>query len=98
VPRRVLAPQRGALVKSPGGLPFLSHPRRSLVDGFGFSITLRLHAFLLCRAYRAEDGLAARVYVNVFDGHFLLRALTLQLPHRACLIDVKRVQRVALSI
>jgi hypothetical protein len=26
-PARVFAPQRGALMKSPGGLPFLSRPR-----------------------------------------------------------------------
>ena len=39
VPILVLAPHRGALLGSPGGFPFLSHPRRFAWGSFSFFLT-----------------------------------------------------------
>jgi hypothetical protein len=53
VPRRVRAAQRGAFVKSPGGFPFLSQPRRLLLCSIfcrGFS--LFMGSFSLFKKFR----------------------------------------------
>jgi hypothetical protein len=85
-PRRVFAPHRGALEKSPGGFPFFNQPRRFA----GGLILLFIATPLLLlgppgtlllgppgtlgagRRYGADDGLTALVDMDVFDGHFRL--------------------------
>lgn len=73
MPRRVLAPHRGAVLGSPGGFPFFSHPLRG---GIGCSFDFIFVIF--CRslsttvvAYGADDRLAAVTDVYVTDHHLL---------------------------
>jgi hypothetical protein len=63
---RVLAPQRGAFEGSPGGLPFLSHPRRV---AWGSSSVLAMLP-PLARAPAdspSDDCLTARTHADVLD-------------------------------
>ena len=71
VPFRVLAPHRGAVLGSPVGLPFLSHPRRC---AWGSSLVLVLIPTSTPTSgvtYRANDGLATAMNMDMLDFHFL---------------------------
>jgi hypothetical protein len=72
VPRRFLAPHRGALLKSPGGLPFFSHPRRL---SWGCASTLAVISPPSLVVHRPHNGLAALVDMDVLNRDFLLSAL-----------------------
>jgi hypothetical protein len=76
VPLRVLAPHRGAVLGSPVGLPFLSHPLPCtegslLVISFLSSLPASL-LWALSLVNGTHYGLAATVYVYMFDGKVLL--------------------------
>jgi hypothetical protein len=67
VPFRVLTPHRGAVLGSPAGLPFFSHPRR-----FAWGSMIAISFSPLPRvvdscSHRANNGLAATMYVYVLD-------------------------------
>jgi len=71
-PCRVLAPHRGAVFGSPGGLPFFSHPDpllRSRFLFFGFIVAAHVSGIVL--AHLAHDGLTAFMDLHVFYDHFL---------------------------
>ncbi|MBA7491564.1 hypothetical protein ES702_02112 [subsurface metagenome] len=73
-PFRVLAPHRGAFIKSPGGLSFLSHPLRfswGLALSFIFIPSPRLPAF-----YMPYYCFPSAVDVDVFYCYFLFHHLT----------------------
>jgi hypothetical protein len=72
-PRRVLAPQRAALAKSPEGLPFRNLPRRC---SWGFkSWQIRDSA-----RYKSAYSLAAAAWLSLSHSHKRLQALTIHHP------------------
>jgi hypothetical protein len=81
VPRRVFAPHRAARVGSPGGLPFLSQPRRA---SWGVAFRLPFTPTPTPRSvHRSHNGLPALVDVNMLHPYPLLARFALQpLPHR----------------
>jgi hypothetical protein len=85
VPFLVFAPQRGAILGSPGRLPFLSHPRspQNLLVATGFFL---FPAFLTIGNRReilvdgANNGLRTAVHVDMFDGTALFSVASMLLP------------------
>lgn len=70
VPRLVLAPQRGAVLGSPGEFPFLNQlPRGSWGRSPVFFVILPPTHL---RFDAADNRLPAMVHGNVLNGHFLL--------------------------
>jgi len=66
-PFRVLAPHRGALLGSPAGLPFFSHPRRFAWGSLIAISLIPLPPVVASCSHCAHNGLAATMYVYVFD-------------------------------
>jgi hypothetical protein len=69
VPLRVLAPHRGAMLGSPTGLLFFSHPRRF---AWGSLLVFLVIPTPRCTVvYGPNNGLTAAVNMNVLDSHLL---------------------------
>src|SRR5579862_5593291 len=83
VPRRVLAPQRGALFGSPGGFPFLSHPLRGGKSGSGGLLCDVICRFILrtCMAHIAYNRLAAGNIDITFNHHLLASPPSVRKPY-----------------
>jgi len=75
VPFHVLAPHRGAVLGSPGRLPFFNHPRRFAWGSLIAIFLIPLSPALTCCRDGAHYGLAATAYVDVLDGTVLFAAV-----------------------
>src|SRR5208283_3979975 len=75
VPRRFFAPHLGALVKSPGGLPFFNHPRRFSWGCVSALVIIPTPSPFALGVHRPDNGLPPLVNVDVLNRYFLLRAL-----------------------
>jgi hypothetical protein len=62
-----MAPHRGAVLGSPAGLPFFSHPRRFAWGSLIAISFIPLPPVLASCRHCAHNGLAATMYVYVFD-------------------------------
>lgn len=71
-PLRVVAPHRAAVLGSPVGLPFFSHPRRFAWGSLLVFFVIPAPCPGVRVVYGSHDGLAAAMNVHVFDGDFLL--------------------------
>ena len=89
VPRRVLAPHRGAELGSPGRLPFCSRPVLCSRGCASPVIVAPLPVPLWCCRDSAHDRLSTCVNVDVLHYDFLLSGLALQFRHSFKLLDEK---------